>query len=212
MALPNGVVGVLLAGGRSSRMGGGDKCLRSLGGEPILKRIIERLRPQVSDIIINMNGDPSRFSPFGLPVVSDKVGGYAGPLAGVHAGLEWVKANHPGVDHVVTVATDTPFFPMDLVCRFLAAPSYDKSAFRIARSEVGTHPVIGLWPVTLADALKASLERGERKVTAWTMDHGAVPVFFPPVDVCGHSIDPFFNINAPEDLATAEAVFRESTP
>jgi molybdopterin-guanine dinucleotide biosynthesis protein A len=211
MALPNGVVGVLLAGGRSSRMGGGDKCLRELGGKPILTQIIERLRPQVSDIIINANGDPSRFAAFGLPVVSDSVAGYQGPLAGVHAALEWVMANRPGIDHVVTIATDTPFFPADLVHRLLDAGGND-SAFRIAQSEVGTHPVIGLWPVGLAAALEASLERGERKVTTWTKDHGAVPVFFPPVDVGGRRIDPFFNINAPEDLAVAEAILSESTP
>jgi molybdopterin-guanine dinucleotide biosynthesis protein A len=211
MALPNGVVGVLLAGGKSSRMGGGDKCLRLLGGKPILTQIIERLRPQVSDIIINANGDPSRFAAFGLPVVSDSVAGYQGPLAGIHAALEWVRANRPGTDHVVTIATDTPFFPADLVRRLLDAGG-DESAFRVAQSEVGTHPVIGLWPVGLAAALEASLERGERKVTAWTKDHGAVPVFFPPVDVGGRSIDPFFNINAPEDLAVAEAILSESTP
>jgi molybdopterin-guanine dinucleotide biosynthesis protein A len=122
MALPESVVGVLLAGGKSSRMGGGDKCLRVLGGKPILTRIIERLQPQVSEIVINANGDPARFDAFGLPVVSDSVAGYQGPLAGVHAALEWVKANRPGVEHVVTVATDTPFFPADLVHRFLSAP------------------------------------------------------------------------------------------
>jgi molybdopterin-guanine dinucleotide biosynthesis protein A len=207
---PESVVGVLLAGGKSSRMGGGDKCLRELGGKPILTRIIERLRPQVSDIVINANGDSSRFAAFGLPVVSDSVAGYQGPLAGVHAALEWVRANRPGIGHVVTVATDTPFFPANLVRRLLDAGG-DASAFRIAQSEVGTHPVIGLWPVGLTAALEASLERGERKVTAWTKDHGAVPVFFLPVDVGGRSIDPFFNINAPEDLAAAEALLSEST-
>jgi molybdenum cofactor guanylyltransferase len=211
MALPESVVGVLLAGGRSSRMGGGDKCLRALGGELILARIIERLRPQVSDIIINANGDPSRFAAFGLPVVSDSVGGYQGPLAGVHAALEWVRANRPGIGHVVTVATDTPFFPADLVHRFIDAGG-GTSAFRVAQSEAGTHPVIGLWPVSLAEALEDSLKRGERKVTAWVEDHGAVPVFFPPVEVGRKSVDPFFNINAPEDLAAAEALLGEATP
>jgi molybdopterin-guanine dinucleotide biosynthesis protein A len=210
MAVPDSVVGVLLAGGKSSRMGGGDKCLRGLGGKPILTRDIERLWARVSDIVINANGDPSRFATFGLPVVPDSVAGYQGPLAGVHAALEWVRANRPSIDHVVTVATDTPFFPADLVDRFLDAGG-DTSAFRVAQSNAGIHPVIGLWPVGLAAALEASLERGERKVTAWTKDHGAVPVFFPPVDVGRQSIDPFFNINAPEDLALAEALLSEST-
>ena len=208
MAFPDGVVGVLLAGGRSSRMGGGDKCLRMLGGTTILARIIDRLKPQVSDIVINANGDASRFAACGVPVVADSIVGYAGPLAGVHAGLEWVKANRPGFDHVVTMATDTPFFPTNLVRRLLQA-SEDSSALRIAKSEAGTHYVIGLWPVELAAALEASLESGERKVGAWTKEHGALEVFFPSVDVAGHSIDPFFNINAPEDLAAAEALLSE---
>ena len=210
MASPENVVGVLLAGGRSSRMGGGDKCLRKLGGKPILARIIERLGRQVTDIIINANGDPSRFAVFGLPIVSDNVAGHQGPLAGVHAALQWVKANRPGVDLVVTVATDTPFFPVDLVDRFINSRG-DTSSFRVAQSAGGTHPVIGLWPVELAEALEHSLSRGERKVTAWTRDHGADPVFFSSIDVGGRSIDPFFNINAPEDLAAAVALLSEPT-
>jgi molybdopterin-guanine dinucleotide biosynthesis protein A len=211
MTLPDGVVGILLAGGKSSRMGGGDKCLRMLGGRPILARIIDGLRPQVADIIINANGNESRFAAFGCPVVADSVAGYAGPLAGVHAGLEWAKANRPGISHIVTVATDTPFLPADLVRRLLDA-SDDNSAFLIAQSEAGTHPVIGLWPIALATALEVSLKAGERKAGAWTKDHGAVPIFFPPVDLCGQRIDPFFNINAPEDLATAEAILSERRP
>jgi len=209
MALPDGVVGVLLAGGKSSRMGGGDKCLRMIGGRAILARVIDRLRPQVSEMAINANENPDRFAAYGLPVVADSIAGYAGPLAGVHAGLEWVKANRPGIEHVVTVATDTPFFPEDLVAR-LRASSDDRSALRIAKSEVGTHYVIGLWPVALADALKASLERGDRRVGAWVKDHEAVEVDFPQVQVGGRVIDPFFNINAPEDLAMAEALLSES--
>jgi molybdopterin-guanine dinucleotide biosynthesis protein A len=210
MTLPDGVVGVLLAGGRSSRMGGGDKCLRMLGGRTILARIIDRLTPQVSDIVINANGDASRFAVFGVPVVADSIVGYAGPLAGVHAGLEWVKANRPGVGHVVTMATDTPFFPADLV-RQLLQVSDDSSALRIATSAAGTHHVIGLWPITFAAALEVSIKLGERKVGAWTKAQGAIEVFFPPVDVAGQSVDPFFNINAPEDLASAEALLSEKT-
>jgi molybdenum cofactor guanylyltransferase len=209
MAPPNGVVGILLAGGKSSRMGGGDKCLRPLGGKPILARIIDRLGPQVTDIVINANGDPSRFAEFGFPVVPDSIAGFQGPLAGVLAGLQWVRANRPGVDHAVTIATDTPFFPADLAHRFRESPG-NASGFRIAESEAGLHPVIGLWPIGLCDSLESSLERGERKVTSWTRDHGAAPVYFPPVDVGGQSIDPFFNINAPEDLATAEALVGEA--
>jgi molybdopterin-guanine dinucleotide biosynthesis protein A len=205
MDVAHGIVGVLLAGGRSSRMGGGDKCLRPLGGEPILTRIIARLRPQVPDIIINANGDVSRFAPFGFPVVPDTITGFSGPLAGVHAGLEWVRANRPDIGHSVTVATDTPFFPTDLVRRFLAE-ARDGSTFLVARSEAGTHPVIGLWPVELAAALKVSLDQGHRKVSAWVKDHGAVEVPFPPVEIDGTLIDPFYNVNTPEDLAAAETL------
>jgi molybdopterin-guanine dinucleotide biosynthesis protein A len=204
-----GVVGVLLAGGKSTRMGGGDKCLRTLSGRPILARIIERLGPQVSDMVINANGDASRFAAFGRAVVPDSIAGYAGPLAGVHAGLEWIKANRPNAAYAVTVATDTPFFPNDLVQRLMAA-SDDEAALHIAKSEVGTHPVIGLWPVMLAEELKASLERGERKVGAWTREHHAIEVFFPMVEIGGALIDPFFNINAPDDLAAAETLLSEN--
>jgi molybdopterin-guanine dinucleotide biosynthesis protein A len=209
MALPDSVVGILLAGGRSSRMGGGDKCLKMIRGSPILALIIARLQTQVSDIIINANGDARRFIAFGLPVVADSIVGYAGPLAGIEAGLEWVKANRPGINYAVTVATDTPFFPADLVEKLVAA-SDDESKLRIARSEVGLHPVIGLWPVALGVALKASLERGERKAGAWVKDHDAIEVFFPSLEIRGRTIDPFFNINAPEDLAKAEALVSES--
>ena len=151
------VVGILLAGGRSSRMGGGDKCLRQLAGRPILAHSIERLRPQVSGMIINANGDVSRFAGFGLPVVSDSIAGYAGPLAGVQAGLAWIKQNRPDCAYGVTVATDTPFFPADLVQRFLAKPA-DHPTLKVARSAAGVHPVIGLWPVALADDIEESLK------------------------------------------------------
>jgi molybdopterin-guanine dinucleotide biosynthesis protein A len=208
MTVPVSVVGVLLAGGQSSRMGGGDKCLRLLAGRSILSRIVERLRPQVSELVLNANGDASRFSSYGLPVVADDVSGFAGPLAGIHAGLAWVNANRPEAQHAVTVATDTPFFPQDLVER-LWSVSNDASRLRIAVSQQGMHPVIGLWPVALADPLKASLERGDRKVGAWTKEQGAVTAFFPPVDIEGRTLDPFFNINAPADLRTAEAAVSE---
>lgn len=211
MSVSERVVGILLAGGRSSRMGGGDKCLRSLAGRPILTHIIERLAPQVSDLIINANGDLARFADFGLPVVEDSVAGYAGPLAGVHAGLQWVKRNRPDIRYAVTVATDTPFFPADLVQRFLAEHS-GRSALLVARSAEGVHPVIGLWPVALADDIEDSLNQGMRKVGAFTEQHGANEVSFPPVKIGGREIDPFFNINRPEDLAEAEALIKEHAP
>lgn len=205
------VVGVILAGGRSSRMGGGDKCLLPLAGRPVLASVLARLKPQVSGLIINANGDASRFADFGLPVIADTVAGLAGPLAGVHAGLEWVKANVPDVGYIVTVASDTPFFPSDLVHRFLAELK-DHPALLVARSEEGVHPVVGLWPVAMAPQLEDSLAQGMRKVGAWTKQHGAIEVFFAPVKIGGRYVDPFFNINRPEELAEADALLRADAP
>ena len=204
MELSQRVAGVVLAGGRSSRMGGGDKCLKPLAGRPLIAHVIERLRPQVSDLVINANGEPSRFASFGLPVVADSFSGYAGPLAGVHAGLEWVKANRPGIGSIVTVAADTPFFPSDLVPRFLAAFE-DGHGICVARSEEGVHPVFGLWPVAIAGEIEASLKKGTRKVSVWAEQHGAKEVSFPPVMVGGRPIDPFFNVNRLEELAEVDS-------
>jgi molybdopterin-guanine dinucleotide biosynthesis protein A len=199
------VAGLLLAGGKSSRMGGGDKCLRLLAGRPILAHIIERLEPQVSAVVINANGDASRFAAYGLPVVADSIAGFAGPLAGVHAGLKWIGANRPGVTHAVTVATDTPFFPLDLVDR-LCAEARGELTLSVARSDEGVHPVIGLWPVAIAAAIEAFLKREQRKVGQFAQEQDAVEVYFPKVEIGGTAIDPFFNINAPEDLVRANAL------
>ncbi len=152
------VAGVILAGGRSSRMGGTDKALLPLAGKPLLAHVIARLAPQVADIVVSANGDLSRFAPFGLPVVADSVAGYPGPLAGVLAGLEWAAANRPGIGSVVTVPTDTPFFPLDLVARFLAVKRPHPTLL-VARSESGVHPVVGLWPVEIAPDLAKALTR-----------------------------------------------------
>ena len=210
MDLPEDVVGVLLAGGKSSRMGGGDKCLLPLAGKPMLNHIVERLRPQLSELVLNANGDVTRFASFGLPIVADRVGGFSGPLAGVHAGLEWARANRPDSRFVITAATDTPFFPTDLVVRFRAAIGVAEPRLLIARSEEGMHPVFGLWPITLAPALEAALKTGMRKVQAWVVDQDAEQMFFPAMDIGGRKVDPFFNINRPEDLAEAEALLEAS--
>jgi molybdopterin-guanine dinucleotide biosynthesis protein A len=205
------VVGILLAGGKSSRMGGGDKCMRLLGGRPILAHIIERLKPQVADMIVNANGDIGRFARFGLKVIEDSVAGHAGPLAGVLSGLEWIKKNRPDIVYGATVATDTPFFSTDLVQRLLDVQG-DRPSLAVARSAEGMHPVIGLWPVALADEIEDSLKRDMRKVGDFTGRHGAVEVPFPPLKIGGAEIDPFFNINWPEDLAQAEALMSEHAP
>jgi molybdenum cofactor guanylyltransferase len=208
MSLHEAVVGVLLAGGKSSRMGGGDKCLLPVAGTPMLTHVIDRLRPQVSDLVLNANGDVTRFAAFGLPIVLDRLGGHAGPLAGVHAGIEWAIANRPQSQFVITVATDTPLFPTDLVARFLASLAGGKPKLLVARSEEGVHPVFGLWPVSLAPALEKSLTSGMRKVQAWVREYQAEEIFFQTREIGGRKIDPFFNLNRPEELAEADVLLR----
>jgi len=194
-----GVVGVLLAGGLARRMGGGDKPLMTLGGRPLLDRIIERARPQVDHLIINANGNPARFDRYGLPVVADPVAGFAGPLAGVLAGMEWTRANRPGCLLIATFAADTPFFPHDLVVAL--KETLDAGAdIACARSGERDHPVFGLWPTALANDLRGSLvDDGVRKVDVFTARYRLRSVAF---DDQPH--DPFFNVNRPGDLARAE--------
>lgn len=195
------VAGVLLAGGQSRRMGGGDKCLRPLGGQPILARIIETVAPQVSRLVINANGDPERFASFGVPVAADTVDGYAGPLAGVLTGMEWVAANAPECDWIATFATDAPFLPDDLVERLCEVVSNGTADMACALSNGRRHPVFGLWPVALSAELRRELVvRGVRKVDDWTDGYNRREVEF-AVD----TIDPFFNVNRPEDLVAAES-------
>lgn len=197
--MTSSVVGVLLAGGQSRRMGGGDKSLRLLGGRLILDRVIDRFRPQVGRLILNVNGDPRRFASTGLPVVPDSVEGFAGPLAGVLAGLDWAAANVPGAMWIATAATDAPFLPADLVRRLIVATE-EGAGLVCAASHGQPHPVIGLWPVRLREDLRrAVVEEGVRKVDIWTARHRLAVVDFP-----ADPVDPFFNVNTPEDLAAAE--------
>ena len=208
-----GVTGIILAGGQSRRMGGGDKGLLDLSGKPMLAHVIDRLRPQVGAIAINANGDPARFARFGLPVIADTVAGFAGPLAGVLAGLRWSAAHAPAARWIATAAGDAPLLPADLVDRLLAAAeAAPAGAIALAQSQGELHPVIGLWPVALAEDLEAELGRGVRKVLHWTERHGTVPVSFPPTRVCGLDIDPFFNANTPQELAELRALIARAQP
>jgi molybdenum cofactor guanylyltransferase len=200
-----GVVGVLLAGGQARRMGGGDKCLRQLGEATILEHVVARARAQVATLVLNANGDPGRFAAFGLPVAADVVEGFAGPLAGVLTGMQWARTHRPDCPWIATVATDTPFFPADLVARMLAAVQEGDAELACAGSGGRAHPVFGLWPVRLADELRAAMvEEGIRKVDVWTARHRLVEVPF-----ATDPIDPFFNTNRPEDLAQAEHLLRD---
>ncbi|MCG8548130.1 MAG: molybdenum cofactor guanylyltransferase MobA [Alphaproteobacteria bacterium] len=195
----DGVVGVLLAGGQSRRMGGGDKCLRPLGGQPILARIVARVRPQVRALILNANGDAARFDAFALPVVADTVEGFAGPLAGVLAGMEWAQANAPDSPWLASFPSDAPFLPADLVDRLAGAVAAESADMACARSGGRSHPVVGLWPVRLAaDLRRAMTEEDIRKVDVWTARYRLVEV-----DFATEPVDPFFNTNRPEDLEAA---------
>jgi molybdenum cofactor guanylyltransferase len=201
------IAGVILAGGLSRRMGGGDKSLKSVGGEPILARVIARVRPQVAALCLNANGDPARFAEFGLPVVADSVEGHVGPLAGVLAGLDWAAANAPECSHVASFPTDAPFLPEDLVRRLVNAVEQEEADMACAASGGREHPVVGLWPVRLREALrKAMVEEGTRKVDLWTSRYRRAIVSWPD-----RPLDPFFNANSPEDLDLAERLVAAPT-
>lgn len=198
-------MGVILAGGQATRMGGGDKGLLPLKGARVLDHVIARLAPQVGAMALNANGDPGRFD-LGLPVIADSIPDFAGPLAGVLAGMDWAAGQ--GAESIVTVAADTPFFPTDLVARLstegtavpvLAATAGDAQTKSKSRSGLIRHPTFGLWPVALRDDLRAALNDGLKKVVLWTDKHGGREALFPDEDA-------FFNINTPEDLIHAEGL------
>jgi molybdopterin-guanine dinucleotide biosynthesis protein A len=203
------VVGVILAGGLARRMGGGDKCLQLLGGRPLLDHVIARARPQVATLVLNANGDPARFAAFGLPVVPDSVEGFAGPLAGVLAGMDWALAQVPGARWIATFASDTPFFPLDLVSRLHEAVLRQGARIACASSGGRPHPVFGLWPVDLRDALERAMrEEGLRKIDLFTARWPLATVDWPD-----QPFDPFFNANRPDDLERAqELLARVASP
>jgi molybdopterin-guanine dinucleotide biosynthesis protein A len=201
--------GVLLAGGLARRMGGGDKPMRTIGGRTILDRVIARLKPQCDGLILNANGDPARFAPFGLPVIADTVKDFPGPLAGVLAALDWTAANRPGVEWVLSAAADCPFLPRDLVARLHHARIAQDAQLAVAASGGQSHPVIGLWSVRLRKELRHALVVEDiRKIDRWTARYRLATVTWPATP-----LDPFFNANTMDDIAEAErlAVLDESS-
>ena len=191
--------GLVLAGGLARRMGGGDKALIRIGSETILQRALARLTPQVSGVVLNANGDPARFAAFGLPVVADSVPDFAGPLAGILAGLDWVAANRPDIAWVASVPGDCPFLPRDLVARLHAARTAEKKSLACAHSGDWRHPVVGLWQVALRDDLRHAITVEDlRKIEVWTARHGVALADWPT-----EPVDPFFNVNTPEDVERA---------
>lgn len=204
------VAGVILAGGQGRRMGGMDKALVPLGGQPMVAHVIARLGPQVAALALNAGGDPGRFAGFGLPVLPDPVPDQPGPLAGVLAGMRWAAAR--GHSAVVSAAGDTPFFPADLVARLVAAAAEKGTPLACAATidpvrGMNEHPTFGLWPVDLADDLETALVTGHlRKVILWTSRHGCARAVFAEG---GHF--PFFNVNTPQDLTEAARIHAETT-
>lgn len=197
-------LGAVLAGGLARRMGGGDKPLRLLAGKPLLRHVLDRVAPQVAATVLNANGDPARFADHALPVVPDGVPGNPGPLAGVLAALDWAAANRPDLPWVLTAPGDCPFLPPDLAARLHEAREAAGTPLACAATAGRTHPPVGLWPVALRGALRDALGAGERKIDRWTARFGCAAAEWP-----AGPVDPFFNANAPEDLAAAtEAILR----
>lgn len=196
------VCGIIIAGGLARRMGGGDKPLKQIAGKPILAHVIERLRPQCARLVLNANGDPARFANFGLPVVADDVPDFAGPLAGILAGLDWIAANVRDCDRAISVAADTPFIPRDLAARLHGAQKKEACDIAVAASGGRTHPVIALWPIALRAELRCALtQEGERKIDRFTARYQVAEVSWPT-----EPYDAFFNVNEAEDLKAAEEV------
>jgi molybdopterin-guanine dinucleotide biosynthesis protein A len=200
------IVGVVLAGGRSTRMGGREKALLALAGAPMPSHILKQFAPQVARVAINANGDPARFAAFGLPVIADHMPDHPGPLAGILAALRW--ASSEGASRVATVSSDAPFIPADLVSRLAEASAATGGGIAVARCEGQVHPLAALWPVYISGELERALATGERRVQRWVEMQEPRIVDFSPVRIGARAIDPFLNVNTPADLAEAETLMQ----
>ena len=199
------IPGIILAGGLSRRMGGGDKGLLMLGKTSIIERVIDKVSPQVGSLAININGDSSRFPDYKLPIIPDSIKGYLGPLSGILAGMEWAFKN--GNRYIATVAADTPFLPDDFIKRLHAMVKSKNLNIGIAASrilstdDVFMHPTFGIWEVGLKDDLRNALANDTRKIMFWAKKFKLDYYYF---DTSDKLSDPFFNINTPDDLAKAK--------
>ena len=201
------IAGVILAGGQGRRLGGVDKASSLLDGRPLIDHVIPRVQPQVSSLIINASGDPDRFARHGFPVVPDVVEGFAGPLAGILTGMNWISEHRPEVAWLASFAVDTPFLPLNLVATLAEALVREGGDIACARSGDRTHPVVALWPVRLITDLRSALiDEDIRKIDRWTARHNTIHVDFSSVSIGEESYDPFFNINRPDDLIEAERI------
>ena len=201
--MSDATVAVILAGGLARRMGGGDKSRLVVGGRTVLARTVATIAPQVSALALNANGDPARFADLALPVLPDAMQGHPGPLAGILAGLDWAQGR--GATWLLSVPGDCPFLPDDLLLRLHQARIAAGTRYACAASGGWTHPVVGLWPVDCRDALGAALEGGQRKIDAFTARGGAAQAEWPV-----EPLDPFFNLNTPDDLARADTLARRT--
>ena len=204
------IPGIILAGGLSRRMGGGDKGLLMLGETSIIERVIDKILPQVGSLAININGDSSRFPDYKLPIISDSIKGYLGPLSGILAGMEWAFKN--GNRYIATVAADTPFLPDDFIKRLDAMVKSKNLNIGIAASrilsgdDVFIHPTFGIWEVALKDDLRDALANDTRKIMFWAKKFKLDYYYF---DTSDKLSDPFFNINTPDDLEEAKYRLKE---
>src|SRR5262245_46542356 len=198
-------LGLVLAGGLARRMGGGDKIMLRVGGATILKRVLDRFQPQCASLVLNANGDPARFASTGLPVVADSISDFAGPLAGILAGLDWVSAHASQIEWIASVPGDGPFLPRDLVVRLHDVRLARGKPLACAQSGGRRHPVAGLWPVNLRTDLRhALLAEDVHKIELWTARHGIATA-----EWSDQPVDPFFNVNTPDDAVAAEAIVRQ---
>jgi molybdopterin-guanine dinucleotide biosynthesis protein A len=194
------VVGIILAGGLAKRMGGGDKCLLPLAGKTLLQRTVERAQPQVASLLLNANGNSLRFARTRLPVIPDVYPGNLGPLAGVHAGLSWMQSTNPDAEWLASFASDSPFFPADLVTKLFEAATSQNAQLAVASSKNRTHPIFALWHASLLGKIEQQLQTGDiPRLQDWIKQQKLVEVEF-----TAEGYDPFFNINVPQDLYAAE--------
>lgn len=202
MSISQSVVGIILAGGLAKRMGGGDKCLLPLAGKTLLQRTVERAQPQVESLLLNANGNSLRFARTRLPVIPDVFPNNLGPLAGIHAGLKRMAADNPNAEWLASFASDTPFFPTDLVARLLDAATASKSQLAIAASNNRAHPTFALWHASLLEKIDQLLQTGDTpRLQDWVKQQKMVQEEF-----AADAYDPFLNINTPQDLYAAEPV------
>ena len=211
--LSDNVLGVVLAGGQGRRLGG-DKALRLLAGRPLITHVIARLRPQLDEgwLSVSCGGDEPDLAKLGLPLIRDTLPGLPGPLAGILAAMLELRRRAKADGWVLSVPTDTPFLPPDLLTRCQQRLGESGAEILLAESAGGLCQVCGLWSSRLAGDLAQSLEAGQNKVLGWAARHRVEQVMFPLQPLGDAEVDPFFNVNTPQDLQLVEKLFSDRSP